>query len=80
MIIVKSLVRILKNWKSKFSYDYGVFNIFSIIRLICLLIFTVCKNSGLDCKNGGECINRAGQPACSCTAQFSGENCELMRG
>ena len=70
-----------KNWKSKFSYDCEIiFHIFSIIRLICLLIFTVCKNSGLDCKNGGECINRAGQPACSCTAQFSGENCELMRG
>ena len=41
--------------------------------------FIVCKNSGLQCLNGGDCVNRGGRAVCSCPSQFSGETCENTR-
>ena len=44
------------------------------------VIFVVCENSAVDCKNGGKCVDDGGQPACSCPTNFSGKHCELKNG
>ena len=71
---------ILINITTKVSKMEFLFCIKSYERRDIFQFYLVCKTSGLQCLNGGDCINRGGRAVCSCPPEFSGETCEKTRG